>query len=342
MEDTMILLSLSGEHPTLPFLEARHLFASADPMCKTSTATSRLLLIETGLRQEEAELLSSRLVLTKEALLVVQTSPDPFSLAPDPRLLSHLEGRTFAVRSRGFADEAMAVERRVGAMVLAAARQRGIRTSVRLDEPDVCLVVAKLDGKYVLGRLIPKPPRSVYQKRSMERPFKHPVGIDPAMARVMVNLAGLLPGGRLLDPFCGTGTILIEAGLVGGYALGIDSSRQMIRGCELNLQRYGIGGYSLLLADSLKMPLKARFDHLVTDPPYGRSSPSSVDVERIYESFPEVASQVIKPGGTLCMASPSTLEISERIEACGFKLEGFAYQRVHGSLGRHLYLARNC
>ena len=45
---------------------------------------------------------------------------------------------------------------------------------------------------------------------------------NPQIVRSVVNLLGLEPGARILDPFCGSGTVLLEARHQGFDALGVD------------------------------------------------------------------------------------------------------------------------
>jgi DNA modification methylase len=44
----------------------------------------------------------------------------------------------------------------------------------------------------------------------------------PQLAKALFGIAALSPGGRVLDPFCGSGTVLLEAQLNGLHATGID------------------------------------------------------------------------------------------------------------------------
>jgi tRNA (guanine10-N2)-dimethyltransferase len=157
----------------------------------------------------------------------------------------------------------------------------------------------------------------------------------------MVNLAGVLKDERVLDPFCGTGTILIEVDLVGARALGIDFSGDIVAGAARNLRALGCTA-DLVRADALLAPrfLRERFDHIVTDPPYGRASPSSREHRFLLHRLPAVCSALLKKGGTACFASPSTIDLHDEASRASLEVLEFAYQRVHGSLGRHLYLTK--
>ena len=69
----------------------------------------------------------------------------------------------------------------------------------------------------------------------------------PRMARTLVNLSLAGSGSILLDPFCGTGGILIEAEMLGVHAVGSDFDPMMIQGCKENVHQS-----MLFLADTTR------------------------------------------------------------------------------------------
>src|SRR3989338_5270601 len=78
-----------------------------------------------------------------------------------------------------------------------------------------------------------------YGRRDYQRPSRDErVGmIPPKVAQAMVNLAGSLkPLDQILDPFCGSGTILQEAILLGYKAVGSDIEQRMVENSEKNLE----------------------------------------------------------------------------------------------------------
>ncbi|MGH2376955.1 MAG: DNA methyltransferase, partial [Candidatus Limnocylindria bacterium] len=66
----------------------------------------------------------------------------------------------------------------------------------------------------------------------------HPTQKPEALVRLLVALT-TPPGGRVLDPFCGSGTTLVAARAIGRAAIGIDRS---IRACNLTVRRWEGGG----------------------------------------------------------------------------------------------------
>ncbi len=90
----------------------------------------------------------------------------------------------------------------------------------------------------------------------------------PRLARALVNISLVCPGERLLDPFSGTGGILLEASLVGAHATGSDIDPCMVSGSREN-----VPGADLVRADTGALPFRdASIDAVVTDLPYGQSS----------------------------------------------------------------------
>ncbi len=77
-----------------------------------------------------------------------------------------------------------------------------------------------------------------YSKRDFERPKRDAfVGmLPPKLAQIMINLAKPQPEAIILDPFCGTGVVLMEAALQGYAVAGSDLSQKMIDFTNENLR----------------------------------------------------------------------------------------------------------
>lgn len=68
--------------------------------------------------------------------------------------------------------------------------------------------------------------------------------LPPKLARIMVNLAQLEQGEILWDPFCGSGTILVEAALLGYNVLGSDIDAEAVEAAQQNIE-WAIDEYEL-------------------------------------------------------------------------------------------------
>nr|WP_264475506.1 THUMP domain-containing protein [Halorubellus salinus] len=124
--------------------------------------------------------------------------------------------------------------------------------------------------------------RDFGDRKPTDRPFFQPGSMDPLLARAIANLAGARPGATVLDPMCGTGGVLVEAGLVGADVLGVDAQAKMARGARENLAAFlesGVpelatpGDWATMRGDATRLALR---DDTVTgvvfDAPYGRQS----------------------------------------------------------------------
>jgi|Deesub1362A_J573_1020465.scaffolds.fasta_scaffold00984_14 tRNA (guanine6-N2)-methyltransferase len=113
--------------------------------------------------------------------------------------------QSFAVRALRIGVHeftSMDIAARVGEEVI---RQFG-RLRVNLDEPDVVVKAELYDDWLVIG--IDTTGSSLHKR--WYRVYKHPAPLRPTIASAMLYHADWR-GGPLLDPFCGSGTILIEA-----------------------------------------------------------------------------------------------------------------------------------
>ena len=152
----------------------------------------------------------------------------------------------------------------------------------------------------------------------------------------MINLAHAKAESVLLDPFCGTGTSLIEATFIGCRAVGIDAQRRMIKGTKKNLEFFNIAAEGLLMADSRKIPLY-KADAIVTDPPYGRSSSTlkSTTKQLVIEVL-AASRELLGVGKRICIASPKTLNISELGKELGYRHVESHFAYIHATLTREI------
>lgn len=156
-----------------------------------------------------------------------------------------------------------------------------------------------------------------WNKRDYLRPCADPAKgmLPPKVARMMVNLVKS-KGGLILDPFCGVGTILSEALLMGFNVIGSDNSQRAIEFSRKNLEwlrkEYKIKNkFDVFVEDARRISLKS-IDAIVTEPYMGPLSPTYdtigniiLDLENLYISCLENWHRVLKKGGSIVMAFPS-------------------------------------
>src|SRR3989344_6013764 len=103
---------------------------------------------------------------------------------------------------------------------------------------DICLIATK-DG-ILAGRTEAVQDFEAWSKHDFGRPSRDAKSgmLPPKLARLMVNLSGVQPeGSAILDPFCGSGTILMEAALMGSKAvIGSDISKKAVADTGRNME----------------------------------------------------------------------------------------------------------
>ncbi len=89
---------------------------------------------------------------------------------------------------------------------------KGVRLKVNLNNPDVIIRVDVIFDTVYVG--IDTTGDTALHKRGY-RIYQHPAPLNPSIAASLIRLAGWKVDERFLDPMCGSGTILIEAAMMG-------------------------------------------------------------------------------------------------------------------------------
>jgi len=132
-----------------------------------------------------------------------------------------------------------------------------------LDEPRIIFLTIVTNDKIWFGKLLSESDnRWVTHSR---RPHVTSSSLPTRLARAIVNLIAD-PGDCLLDPCCGTGTIVLEAAQMGINAVGYDVNVRMVGATQKNLKHYGLEA-DVQLGDARQ--ICAQFDAVATDLPYG-------------------------------------------------------------------------
>jgi tRNA (guanine10-N2)-methyltransferase len=70
--------------------------------------------------------------------------------------------------------------------------------------------------RYFFGRVVAEGPGIVNDFALSTRPFVGTTAMNALCAHLSANAAQVLPGQCVLDPFCGTGSLLVAAAYLGG------------------------------------------------------------------------------------------------------------------------------
>jgi tRNA (guanine10-N2)-dimethyltransferase len=334
---------LSGEHPTLPLAELRALLAMHDPHA-TAQADGVVAVVQPG------DLAATKAALARMAL--AHEWGDLWATAPEteaglhrlavlvPAVAPRVGSVAVASERRGTAKtlERAQVERQLGAVL------KGNGLSVDLKAPTHVVFAWLADGRIVLGRRGGRNDRSSHEARvSDERAHFSPVSLHPRRAASLLHLARVPPGGRVLDPFCGTGGLVLEAALEGYDAWGSDIDPFMVQGTLQTLADHGEAALAgtALQADIADVPgLVGQVDGIVTDFPYGRASSShDEELAGLYDRAFAAFAKLLPEGGHAVVGCAQP-EMLPDLAKHGFAEVERHVERVHKSLTRHYVVVR--
>lgn len=325
---------LSGEHDTIPRSEALAILGICSQNFREIGFLDQCLLVEAeGLDTRALEL---RLGMTHRVIEVLAVCDASLEALGEAVREIELPKRSYRIRAKRIKHAALKtdlVEQEVGRCLF----RRGYRADLKNPEIDLKAVIT--GDRIVLGVEIARPDRSGFEDRRPHlKPFFHPGVLMPRIARALVNISQALPGEQLLDPFAGTGGILVEACLVGIKGIGVDVQKMLIRGASANIAGLNC---SLILGDAKRLPFNdSSIDAAVLDIPYGRSAlirARSKD-ELLRDSLIELH-RVLKPQRR--MAIVADRPIDDYLKEAGFDVIEMHKERVHGSLTRHIFICMN-
>lgn len=185
--------------------------------------------------------------------------------------------------------------------------------------------------------------------------------LPPKLAKILINLAGVPTSGTLLDPFCGSGTILMEAALMDYTNLiGSDISPKAIADTQKNTdwlrQKKDIKKTpALLVSDVRGLPKKIpthTIDAIVTEtylgkPLHGNESSDMIRkelklLETLYIDAFKIFDTLLKPGGRAVVVLPAFRSGDGWIHAsCATSLkkrDSFFYARPDQWVGRDILI----
>lgn len=332
---------LSGEHENLPVSELKAILETEAYTYQILEKLDQAVRLEAEINCVEA--VKRRAAFTRLcAQELFSCNADTSSITTairSARLDEALKpNESFAVRVKHVKSyssrlNGMTLEKRIGAIIV----DKGIRAKVNLRKPSKVFIGVLTSGRFLFGsKLAEIPAKPFVERRPRKRPFFHPSAMQAKLARCMVNLAHPKTGDMVLDPFCGTGTMLVEAALISCQAVGLDVQRRMARGTLRNLSHFGIKPVGVIVADARNMPIN-KVDSVVTDPPYGTSSTTlKRTTKQIIEEVLKDVLSLLEKGRRICMAAPRKIDIAKVGTTLGYKHLESHFVYVHRSLTREI------
>lgn len=248
---------------------------------------------------------------------------------------SEVTGKTFAISVKkidGFPSTAST--ELIASVAKAVYSACNGHCNVNLSNPDVHIRLICAPDAAVIGMQALRPRGDRFRLRSNKfKVFRHPASLTPEDARLLVNLAG--DPRLLVDPFCGTGTVLAEAALKGIEAVGLDISTEAVKGCWSNMKLFSVDALcNVIVGDTRKPPFRqGSFDAVSTDPPYGKlATTRGANVQTLQECLINLSSNIIKKSGYTVFMRPK--EYSSWLYSVKSKIFEEYDMYVHGGLTR--------
>ena len=311
------LVLLSGERTSIPEAEARALFLTYDPGSRFSSPEDRILVVESSASPERV---AGRIAFARRVGLLL---PDASTAAEIVR------GRRIRVRTFSLGGSTPHPD--------LPALLEGLDSSIDLENPEFELTLVIGRSEY-LALTVPSAMNQGWSlRRPRRRPFFHPSAIFPKLSRALTNLTRCREGEYLLDPFAGTGSILIEAAQIGLNAVAMDRSASMVRGAVQNMKAFRQSWSGVVRADAFNAPLSA-VDGIATDTPYGRSASTGGEtaksiVEQVLRRLPGH----LRSGGRMVLMHPSHVPVDVPAD---MSLEEEHYVYIHRKLTRAITILR--
>ena len=334
-----IMFELSKEQPTIPTAEIFSCLHAENIKFTKLISNEDVLVIEaTNVTTEQMQYIANRLSFSSFVDEFLFSGP------PTPEMLVKIASQhpipkkgsiaiTYKKRSQSIDSQSL-----VQALGVHYAKER----QINLSNPDIIIRLLVTDSQVYAGIQLAEIDKKTFEQRKASyRPFFSPISLHPKLARALVNLSQIKKDDIVLDPFCGTGGIILEAGLLGARVIGSDVEQKMINGCKKTLEFYNIHNCQLFCSDIGDIINTIhKVDAVVTDFPYAKATTTKGEsIPLLYERAFDTLSQVLKPGGRAVIGMHN-----EKMSLIGKQylslVESHPF-RVHRSLTRYFVVFEN-
>ena len=213
-------------------------------------------------------------------------------------------------------------DRRVKGKLNIALWPKTIAKNLLLTPPNAEILAVFSESKLYIAKTTVVYDSMLQQYRDESRPFvSTEISTSPKVCRTLLNLAGARPGDTVLDPFCGTGTILMEAAIQGMNCIGLDIDGNQVQGARSNMKWLAkdLGeklDYDIFVGDSREVSIlvKKQVDAVAFEPVLGpiyKQPPLRSEAERtirelstLYQHTLKEITKILRPDGRIAMTIP--------------------------------------
>lgn len=228
-------------------------------------------------------------------------------------------------------------------------------TKEKMIERGVELCVFLEKERVIIGRTKTVQDFKAYSERDYGRPAHDDVSgmLPPKLAQMMINLAGVPTSATLLDPFCGSGTVLLEALNMGfRNVVGSDISEKAVDDSQANVEWFekklevsaNVALYHQDAANLTDAIEPESIDAICTEPYLGpplkggevdeQLQKTIAQLEPLYKKWIHQAHKVLRKGGRLVMVVPHFQTRGKR-HSLNLDFNGFTVDHVEGATLAH-------
>ncbi|NJP06481.1 MAG: methyltransferase [Chloroflexaceae bacterium] len=156
-------------------------------------------------------------------------------------------------------------------------------------------------------------PASVVDQRFAYRKSMLPAALHPTLAAAAVQLVPGHADDIVVDPFCGSGTLLAERAMYAPYKrlIGFDHHLDAIQAARINLE--GLPNVSLHKTSFKALAKRQNVSLIITNPPYGQRVANRKHARVLHNELDSLAAMVLRPGGTLIVFRPPNFPDPEQL-----------------------------
>ncbi len=213
-------------------------------------------------------------------------------------------------------------------------------TKVNLKDPETIVRVDVVHDLCIVGIQLTRTSLRIRYPRV----FQHPSALNPVIAYAMLRCSDVQPGDRILDAFCGGGTIVIEAAQVwdGIEIIGLDISPKSIDGARRNSEAAKVDTkIRFILGDATRLekflPKGWKVDKAVSNLPFGIRSGRRKSLPRIYSGFLRSLRPFLNETSKVCLLTIHKGLLRSIGERLGYEMLD-SRQITNGGLTAHIML----
>jgi tRNA (guanine6-N2)-methyltransferase len=155
-----------------------------------------------------------------------------------------------------------------------------------------------------------------------------PGSLKPPVAAAMLRLIEVGSGQRLLDPCCGAGTILAEAGSYGAVPIGGDNDMAALAAAKINAKAAGVG-VMIHQWDAGALPIpNGSIDCIVSNLPWDRQVIINDGLPRFYRLLCKEMRRVLAPSGRIALITTAPQWINFQDLECDNRIEISLYGQL--------------